>query len=221
MSTLSPPFRWIERDLKPRFPLLADKALEAYEIAKAAMTQQELKPSELSRLEDFCCDKSLMLRDWAVSVVAALSDVFPAATRSFESFVEDGRGDVAVSAIAALHNVRNESLQERVARAGLRHKSREVRSLAGSKVQIFRLSSLLNELAQAITAETDSECRASLEFSYHLLRDGYIIKRRESGAVYITVSNARSIVSREFSNEMVEEKGVDLLIEALKSGANF
>ena len=221
MSTLSPPFRWIERDLRPRFPLLADKALEAYGIAKSAMMQQELSASDLSRLEEISRDKSLMLRDWAVSVVAALSDVFPSAARSLERFVADGRGDVAVSAIAALHNVVNVSLKERVARAGLRHKSKKVRVLAGSKIQVFRLNVLLDELAQTITAEKDEECRASLEFSYHLLRDGHIIKNRESGALYVTVAGARSIISREYSKEMVEEKGVDRLIEALKSGANF
>ena len=80
---------------------------------------------------------------------------------------------------------------------------------------------VLEELALAIGREADAECRKSLQCSYFLLKEGHVVERSESGAAYISVAGPHSIVSQQFSAQDVREKGIDLLVEELKTAARF
>jgi hypothetical protein len=195
--------------------------MDVFEIYEQAMANGELSCRDLLRLEEFCNEKSSMLRDWAASVVGSLSDICPAAADLVVKLVKNGRADIAISAVAALHDLDNNSLRLRVVSCGLKHRSKNVRELAACKAQRFQLYPLLGELEDAIAAGTDENHRKNLNFSFALLRDGHLVEHLESGAVYVTVASSRSLVGRTFSKESVKEKGLQQIIEELKSSAKF
>ena len=221
MNTTSVHSAWIEKDLRPRFPHLADKAVEVYEIYEHAVSSGDLGSSDLLRLEEFCYEKSSMLRDCAASAVGSLSDTFSPAGDLLLKLVKTGRADVGVSAVAALHDLKNVSLKERVVRFGLRHRSKNVRELAACKAQRFRLYQVLGELEEVLVAEKNEKCRKNLYFSFALLRDGHLVENVESDSVRITVAGPRSVSGQTFSKELVEEKGLQKLIDELKARAKF
>ncbi len=217
MNTLTAPHQWVEKDLRPRFPLLADNALEAYEIATQAGIDAKLSSADLSRLEEFCLSRSSMLRDWALEVIGALAQGFPSAAELLLRFAAKGRADVAVSAVAALHNLNNLELFQRVVSNGLRHKSKKVRELSASKILTFEMTTLFEQLEYAVSSETDAECKKSLEFSFNLVKDGYVVTRLDSGEIYVTVAMGRGLCSQLFTEQKFHEIGLASILESIKS----
>lgn len=219
MAVLSPPHVWVERDLRPRFPALADQAIEAWEILLRATADGHLADSGWSRLALFCRNRSSRLRDWAVAVVADLADRLPAAQTLLEDLIQTGCKAQAVSVLAALHDTGSSLLRERCFRLGLGHRCGPVRALAADKILRWQLRSLLPALAQAVDAEPVAECRTEMAQSLVLLRDGLLIESGTAGDVHITVAVGRVTVAERFPESEVKERGVPALLAALRSSA--
>ena len=195
--------------------------MDVFEIFQQAIENGQIGSRDLLRLEEFCNEKSSMLRDWAASVLGSLSDTCPSAAELLLKLVKSGRAEVAISAVAALHDLENNNLKLRVVSSGLKHRSKNVRELAACKAQRFRLYALLGELEATMADVKDENHRKNLNFSFALLRDGHLIEYLESGAVNITVAGPRSVVGETFSAESVKEMGLQSVIAKLKSSAKF
>lgn len=217
--TIRPESAWIERDLQPRFPQLADRARQAYRVLDGALVSGELPPADLALLEAACASQSSMLADCAACVLAELAGPISAAGERLLALATSGRAGAAIAALAAMRSVQSITLREQLVRCGVAHRSRKVRDLAISKALEFRLRSMLGELEQRLTVETDAGCRNSLRFSIDLLRDGYRLEPDAAGAVYITVVGRASITGQSYSREEVADQGIERLIQELRASA--
>ena len=220
MKAVSPHCYWIENDLRPKFPHLAEKAYEAFEIYELGR-DGELAPASLARLEVLCHEKSGMVRDWAASIAGSLSDSLPGAAQLVERLVQSNRSDVAISGLAALHDLESKSVKVNAIRSGLLHKSRKVRELAASKVVQFKLTSLVSELEAALEKEQDEKSRKELKFNIGMVRDGFFVEALENDGVYITVAGPRSFTGRMYSKQVVDEKGLGNLLAEMQSCTKF
>lgn len=217
--TLGPPHDWVERDLRARFPVLADQAIEAWEIARSAIADGRLEAAALSRLSVFCRDRSSRLRDWAAAVVAHLAVRFPEAQNVLAAMAGNGSQAQALAVFAGLHAQGSEELREHCFRLALRHRSSKVRALAGSHILRCELRNLLPALAQAVDVETDVDCRAELQDVLALLRDGHLMEYGTAGDVRITVAMGPATVSQHFSEAEVSEQSLSALLAGLRESA--
>ena len=220
VQAVSPHCYWIEDDLRPRFPHLAEKAYEAFQIYEIGR-EGALAPEGLARLEVLCHEKSGMVRDWAASIAGSLSDNLPGAAQLVERLIHSDRADVAISGLAALHDLESMSLKVNAIRTGLFHRSKKVRELAASKAVQFKLTSLVSELEVSLTRERNEKFRKELKYYIGLLRDGVFVEELENGAIYITVAGPRAFTGRTYSKEMVDERGLGTLISEIQSCAKF
>lgn len=210
---------WIERDLRTRFPALAEQATRIYDEYERAVESGELGAEALAWLHTCSQARSSRLRDRAASIVGSLCQRFASAEELLLSLVREGRPAVAVSALGALHTVVNEAIRLEAVRSGLGHTSGEVRVLAACKSQSFGLRALLEQLAGVLAEETDAAHQAALRFSYQLLRDGYLLEPAGDGFVSVTVAGARGVVGQRFAETELSEKGVSQVIADLRAHA--
>jgi len=217
MRAVPVPYKWIEKDLRPRFPHLADACLKVYEIEKSVVATKQLKIDDLVLLEGFCRNNSSILSEFAASVVGSFAEDIAEARMALINLSGDKRINARINALVALHDCGTVQVREQVLRIALRDKSARVRQLAACKVQGFLLHSLLEELEGAIAREGDVFCRQAMIFSSCLLKDGYFLDHLTSGAVRLTIVVKNCIRSTVHSANDFREKGLTRLIQELIS----
>lgn len=221
MITTQDPHEWVDRDVRPRFPQLADSCVAAYEITRSAARTGCLESADLGIIEAFCRNPSSYLSEYAAELIGSLAVDFPAARQALVKLAGDQRVKARTGALVALHSCAAIEVREAVIRIALHDRSARVRELAACKAQRFRLLSLVEELQDAIAREVDASCKLGLEMNCALLKDGYFVEKLDAAAMRVTVAGKRSIVTREYSATELEQTPLAHLIEEQISSAIF
>jgi hypothetical protein len=207
---------WVDTYLKPRYPELVPLYTEACSIASEARASGRLTAPRARRLIELASSARTPLGENVAGMLGELAAAMPEAQDAIAALAEARQVHGRINALVAIESFPVGPRHHRLIGMLLRDRSRRVRGLAADKAVSFGLKELLPELNQAVEAETNPELRDELEGQVALLRDGYRVRARDDGSMWVTCRKGRGVVSRFFSLGQFESEGRRWIAEQLK-----
>jgi hypothetical protein len=178
--------RWVQshpriKEEERRIIFVAMDSFEALKLAKA-ITREQLEPIVVAAR---CPCRAA----WDVGgrLLAELAQTNKAAQEAFRELVTSRKASERLHAVVSLSARMPVALLQELLSQTVNDRSRRVRQWTAEMCISLSLREMVPELLRRAEAEPDIEVKRELEFNAALIRDGYLVERKEGGRLCLNI----------------------------------
>src|SRR5262249_8917765 len=154
--------------------------LDSFELLVNAPTAL---PEQLAAIVTAARCRWVAVGDIGGRALAELACQHPAAQEAFRELIASTQSSERLQALNSLSVGMPSSLVQELLSRGLNDRSKNVRLWAVRKCDTLRLREMLPVLEGRIELEPDPEVKSQLAFHAAMIRDGYLVERKQDGEI--------------------------------------
>jgi hypothetical protein len=171
-----------------------------------------LTKGQLQKIVNGASSKKMLVWSNSVDLLNHISVQFGEAADAVIEMSKSKQAHVRFNALCSLGRNTPTAVVDAVIRSGLVDKSSRVRWKAADRAHQLKRIQLVPELTAAIQVERDAKTRSAMAFDLSLLRDGFILKKADSGNFDLTVSYPGGIMGKTVSARDVRSQGIEAIV---------
>jgi hypothetical protein len=184
-------------------------ALDSFELLVGTPT---VSPEDLAAIMEAARCPWVAVGDIGGRALAELAGRHQAAQDAFRVMIASRKSSERLQAVDHLSARMPTSLNQEILRRGINDRSKSVRLCAARKCDRLHLREMLPELEQRVEVEPAPELKQRLEFHIAMIRDGYLIERKEDGEIQLCVRKRNGWSWQEISQEDIDNGRVLSLV---------
>jgi hypothetical protein len=208
---------WLRDYLRKRQPDLEPQMLAAIDAFDIIQEENRVDSALLAPIVEAASSSRRPLCENATSFLGKLTGEYVLARESVDRMALDSRSYVRFNAILCLGKATPLDFAIRLIRQGLRDKSAHVRKKAADWAGSLRLREAVPDLESALTVETNTKAKETIEFELRLLRDGHILEPDSDDGFFITAFISNGVGGRWVSRVELEQRGIETIIAEMAS----
>ncbi|PQO36797.1 hypothetical protein C5Y96_06420 [Blastopirellula marina] len=205
--------QWLTEVIEPRCPELLPEIHAVMDAADSIDQRGTVSDTDLAAIVHGARSARRPLYEYTVDIVAGLAADYQEVQAVVMELAEDKSAQVRFNAVLCLGKRTPSELCERVLRRGFVDRSTKVRRKAADWMLRLRMSSLLPDLEEAMSLESDEKVRSAMEFTLGLVRDRYLL--RPSGDGYSIVIQSGGIIGQSITQQQLDDEGIEAIVQRL------
>lgn len=161
--------------------------LTAADAFDAATANGHITSDQLQVIVQAVSHRSTRIWESCCGLLAAASELWPLAAAAILQMSRESHAHVRFNAICSLSTKTPINVVNEVLKCGLADRSARVRWKAADKASSLNQRQLIPEIAIAVEREVNVRVKASMIFSLHFLKDGFLVERKEDGSYSVSV----------------------------------
>jgi hypothetical protein len=205
------------RALATQWPTLVQPLLDAL---SSIVTQRPLSVEVIASLREALSSNRIPLYETASYLAADASAYDENAVDLVLSMSRAARAHGRHNAILCLTEQTPMNVTLDILGRGIADTSSRVRIKAADWVLRMRLAQALPPLEAALSTERHPEAKRAMEFTLHLVRDGYLVRPYGDEKVSLTLDHDGSIWTEFVAQSLIAEHGIECVVSNLKRTTN-
>jgi len=204
------------REKSPDDEAILRSAMDAFDEiqSKKKATNQLLEP--IVQAASF---SRLSVSGIPVDLLRQLTEEHEEARVAVSQLARGRRSHDRFNAIMCIGKDSPKSFQLKLLSQGLRDRSSSVRWKSADWAGRLRLRELVPELEEAFAREKHEKARQTIELELRLLRDGFILDRKQDGTMWITTFVPHGIRCQRIEQTEIDARGIEAIAAEIESGS--